>query len=149
MKAIIIGAMLGFMGVASAGTLTQLQQPANVPVSGYNGCVGAAVSTDGNDTISGYCQNMTQRSCVRVNCVYTYSLYTATWDQYGNTTGDVLCGAAVVGVKTTYTYQSGFTAANCVPAWKYFAGSPGVQDILIGNQWYAYVTTAADGSFES
>ena len=134
-----------FCSVAQAGTFTQLTVPQDVLRNGFTSCVGNAVSTDGSDTISGYCQSVTNRPQYRSSFIYTFSA--DTWDDNGNLISETYCGQLLTAgiFHLTYTYQPGFSAANCIPPLSYDSV---LNQILIGNYWYAYVTTAADGSFE-
>lgn len=42
-----------------------------------------------------------------------------------------------------WTYLPGFSASNC-----YLPNDSGLTYVLVGNQWYGYVTTSTDGAYE-
>jgi len=140
-RGLILASALAIAGVAAAGTLVPLQLPADLLANGQRSCVG--VSVGAGDVISGFCQSVANRPQYRSSYIYTFSA--DTWDSDGNLISETYCGQELTaGIYKTYTYQPGFDASSCVAPWTFF----GKNDMLIGDYWYGYVTTASDGSFE-
>jgi hypothetical protein len=124
-----------------ATTLTPLTMPTVVLRNALGTCIGTSFNS--GDSINGTCQSVTWTG--GRSPTYTYTVYATEWDRSSNLLANAPCGTFVSHVPAlhTWTYQPGYSAANCyLPNWS------GLTYILVGNQWYGYVTTSADGAFE-
>jgi hypothetical protein len=126
-----------FAGAVSAGTVTPLAQPAQVPVSGQNTCVGDTFIVA--DQVTGMCQNNTHLAKP-----YTLDIYAVQWDLEGNVLSAVKCGTAVnYAGAYHWTYQPGFNAASCyIPRYAYpLPTSPdGLYELAV-NGWHGEILT--------
>lgn len=131
--------------LAQANTIYPLQKPADLPAGNQPSgryCVGHFFV---GDLVTGTCQSLTAVGSRLPN--YTAKVYAAVWDLQGNLKADVFCGTASGSpwsrLPATWTYQPGYDAESC-----YLPTPPVYEPVLIGYDWYGYITTSPDGAYE-
>lgn len=144
--------------LASAETLTPLQIPDSVPVSGTSHCAGLTFGASPTDIISGYCSSYKQLGGCGRSCQYVYTVLAVEWDPTLRAVGDrypviglpvvaatsaVVCGTALKpgALPLVWIYAAGYSAADCQ-----LPPTSAVKDRLIGYQWYGEIAT--DGAYE-
>lgn len=127
---------------ALASGLEPLALPTGLLPNGGRSCIADTVL--GDDTVHGFCQS--ESPLPHYVNRYIFTLFDTHWDKTGIVLSSTECSLNYSPqTQIPSSYQPGYSAANCYAPSRYFQG---LTQILIGNQWYGYITTASDGSEE-
>ncbi len=143
-------ALIGLMvaGLANAGTLVQLAQPASLNgIGNQHACVGVGFAAD--NSVYGACKTVTSSACSGRGCqpVSYVTTYATTWDAEGNPIAATPCRIARHHLPQAdqITYLNGYDATSCPPV---KLSEPTVVGIPYGTypwevMYFYYVTTDA------